>query len=228
MTFEELKTAFDLTEKEIALFKRFFALLSEWNERMDLTAITSKEAVVEKHFYDSLLALRSQLFIDGSSVLDIGSGAGFPGIPLAIVKPECRFFLLDSSKKRCSFLEEAQKALGLGNVNVINGRAEDLKEKETFDVVTGRAVTNLPAFLELAAPLAKVNGAILAMRGQKGADEVMSAQKAIKTLRLETERELAERLPQDNGQRLNVVIRKKGKTPDKFPRSWAEILHKPL
>ncbi len=232
MTYEEMKNALEgsavaLSEDQIKAFHIYAELLKEWNEKINLTAITDEPLVIEKHFYDSLLIAKNTSFA-GKSVADIGSGAGFPGMAIAIAFPDSRVTLIDSTKKKFLFLDEVKKTLKLKNVNFHVGRVEDMKrEKNHFDVVTARGFAAMNIFLEVAAPLAKVGGTLIAMKSLKGEEELMKSRFAIRKLCLEKTLTQKDSLP-DGEIRLNYFFEKKENTPSSYPRPWGEILKKPL
>ncbi len=231
MTYEELKAALApkvmLTDGMIAQLKTYAALLKEWNEKMNLTAISEESEVVEKHFYDCLIPAKVFSF-EGKSICDLGTGAGFPGLVLAIAFPTSQITLVDATLKKCHFLEEVIKALGLKNVKIVNARAETYSARESFDIVTGRAVAPLPELLEISVALVKVGGIFLAMKGSKGKEELAASKHAIEVLHLSIERIDEDSLPSGDGARVNIFFKKDHKTENQFPRSWAEIQKKPL
>ncbi|MCI5940612.1 16S rRNA (guanine(527)-N(7))-methyltransferase RsmG, partial [bacterium] len=155
MTYEELKKAFEGTQvvigdELISLLRTYAALLAEWNEKMNLTAITEEPIVIEKHFMDSLLIAKDFVFA-GKKIADIGSGAGFPGVVLALAFPSCHVTLIDATKKKFLFLQELKEKLGIGNIAFHVGRVEDMKaERDTFDIVTARGFAAMNIFLEVA------------------------------------------------------------------------------
>lgn len=232
MTYEEMKNALEgsnlvLSDDQIRAFHTYAVLLKEWNEKMNLTAITDEPLVVEKHFYDSLLIAKNIAFA-GKSVADIGSGAGFPGMAIAIAFPDSRVTLIDSTQKKFLFLDEVKKTLKLKNVSFHIGRVEDMKrERNHFDVVTARGFAAMNIFLEVAAPLAKIGGTLIAMKSLKGEEELMKSKFAICKLCLEKTSTQKDSLP-DGEIRLNYYFEKKGNTPSSYPRPWGEILKKPL
>lgn len=231
MTYEELQSAFKndfaLTSAQIDQFRNYCHLLQAWNEKMNLTAISEESKVIEKHFYDCLIPAKSPYF-KGNTLLDIGSGAGFPGLVFAIAFPNKKVVLVDATAKKCSFLNEVSKELGLRNVMVINKRAEELNDRDHFDLVTARAVAPLPVLLEITAPFAKVHGIVLAMKGDKGEEELMKSHRAISLLDLHLLEKNADELPDGQGKRVNIFFEKGAKTPKRFPRPWSEIHSKPL
>lgn len=228
MTFEDLIASFPeaMDESKAEAMKRFFILLQETNAEMNLTRIDEEKEAVVKHFYDSLAVTR--LLKVSGKVADIGSGAGFPGIVLAIAFPETHFSLVESNGKKCRFLHQAVEALDLGNVSIINARAENLREKETFDIAIARAVSDLRVLAELIAPLLKVGGRFVAMKGRNANEELILAKHALKEMNLSLEQEDTFELPEEMGERKNLLFVKTKKNSRKYPRDYAEIKRNPL
>ena len=231
MTYEEmvslLSGKIDLNEKTVERFKKYAALLKEWNEKMNLTAITEEPEIVEKHFYDCLLPTSHDL-LDDRLICDLGTGAGFPGLVWAIAYPKSVVTLVDATAKKCTFLNEVIKELNLTNAFVVNSRGEDLNMREHFDIVTARAVAPLNILLEVTVPLVKEKGLMIAMKGAKGKEELADAKKAIQILYLKVIEINEQSLPNDEGIRYNIILKKEKKTEKRYPRSWAEIQKKPL
>lgn len=216
----ELPLDLGLTDKERELLQAHWALVREAHKRFNLTAVDDGEAA-EKHYRDCLAAREVLRDLPaGSRVLDLGTGAGFPGLVLACTCPELSFTLLDATAKKCDFLRETAASLGLANVEVICGRAEELGRsamRESFDLVTARAVASLRELVELALPLLKQGGVLLAMKGANWAEEVESAIHALAELRGEV-RERREYNLSARDRRCLLLIEKLGPTPDKYPR----------
>lgn len=231
MTYEEmvslLSGKIELNEKTVERFKKYAALLKEWNEKMNLTAITDEPEIVEKHFYDCLLPTDHDL-LDDKLICDLGTGAGFPGMVWAIAYPKCVVTLVDATGKKCMFLNEVIKELNITNAFVVNSRGEDLDMREHFDIVTARAVAPLNILLEVCVPLIKEKGLMIAMKGAKGKEELADAKKAVQKLYLKVININEQALPNDEGVRYNIILKKEKKTEKKYPRSWAEIQKKPL
>ncbi|MCI2111769.1 MAG: 16S rRNA (guanine(527)-N(7))-methyltransferase RsmG [Bacilli bacterium] len=231
MTYEELVSSLGpsvaLSAEAVSKLRRFAALLSEWNEKMNLTAITKESEVVEKHFYDCLLPCK-YLSLKGKKVADLGTGAGFPGLVWAIVNPEASFTLIEATGKKCSFLEAAVEACGLANVRIVHKRCEEMKEREAFDVVVARAVAPMGTLLEISLPLVKVGGVFLAMKGSGGQEEFNKTGKEIEKLGAVLKTMKSESLPNGMGIRRNFIFLKERPTPRKYPRPWATIIKKPL
>ena len=203
--------------------------LIDYNKKVNLTAIVEIDQIFIKHFLDSLLVLKH--LKDNQHVADIGSGAGFPGLVLAIFLPNTNFSLIEPTNKRVVFLNEMIDILHLNNVNVIQSRAEDSKDKrETFDVVVSRAVARLDILVELCVPLLKLNGLFIALKGAHANDEIEVSNNALKVLKATIEDVEEIELHYDNeiAKRNNVIIRKLEKTPNKYPRLYSKIKKQPL
>lgn len=228
MTFTDLLKFFPqcLDEGKIELFHRFYVLVSNANSVTNLTRIEDEDDAVVKHFYDSLYP--STLVEMKGRLADLGSGAGFPGIVFAIAYPHLQVTLVESNGKKASFLHEASKALGLENVRIAAVRAESMKEREYFDIVTARAVADLPIVMELSAPLLKVGGCLIAMKGRSGHEELERSAHAMKSLSLSLTKEDVSSLPEEKGTRTNLYFLKTRKTARKFPRDYADIKRNPL
>ena len=214
----------------IQKFEMYYNKLIEVNEYMNLTAITEKNEVYLKHFLDSLSILKAIDKNDSYSILDVGSGAGFPSIPLAIVDSKANVVIIDALNKRINFLNELVKELGLNNVNAYHKRAEEYaKEKrESFDFVTARAVARLNILAELCLPLVKIGGSFIAMKGQIADEELKEAKKAIEILGGKVKKIIDFDLPDDAGKREIIIIEKVKATPNKYPRDFNKIKGKPL
>ena len=206
----------------------YLLLLKEWNSRMDLTAVAEDGETVGRHFIDSLTVLKTELIPHDASLIDVGTGAGFPGLALAMARPGLQVTLLDAQQKRLAFLQAVCEATGTDNTTLVHSRAEDgarRKElRERFDVATTRAVTRLPVLVELTVPLLKTGGVSIAYKGDVQ-EELQLSGKALSLLRSE-----AETVPvaADYGERNLVVIRKKEKTPKAYPRKPGTPVKMPL
>ena len=226
MDFKALMEQFGitLTDEQTAQFDLYANLLIEWNQRFNLTAITDKEGIYVKHFLDSLLLKRD--FKDGDTLCDIGSGAGFPGIPLKIVYPQLHVYLMEPTGKKCTFLAEVIRQLNLRDIEILNCRREEYKENK-FDYITARGVSRLNILSELCLPLTKVHGHFLAMKGSQGDQELEEAANAIKKLGGELCRKEYINL-ESEGERVIIDIEKVRETPAIYPRRYAMIKKKPL
>ncbi len=229
---EELKkglAAFGVspTEEMCDRFAGYERLLLEWNEKMNLTAITAHDQIVHKHFVDSISC--QSLIPAGASVADVGTGAGFPGLPLKIVRPDIRVTLIDALAKRLNFLDTVINELKLDAVETVHMRAEDAGHsihREAHDVVCARAVASLPVLCEYCMPLVKPGGVFLAMKGTEGAAEAKSAEKAVKILGGSIT-EIRDVSWQDMSHTV-VVIQKTGQTPAKYPRKAGKPQKSPI
>ncbi|PGV49701.1 16S rRNA (guanine(527)-N(7))-methyltransferase RsmG [Bacillus sp. AFS037270] len=211
-----------LSEKQLDQFEAYFTTLVEWNEKMNLTAITEKSDVYLKHFYDSITASFYFDFSRPFHLCDVGAGAGFPSIPLKIVYPHIEVTIVDSLNKRISFLNHLADVLNLENIHFVHDRAETFgvnpAYRETFDVVTARAVARMSVLSEFCLALAKVGGHFLAMKALHAKDELDSAQKAISTLGGKVEKVHTFTLPMEDSERTILIIKKEKQTPKKYPR----------
>lgn len=205
---------------QIEKFYKYMNLLIEWNEKINLTAITEPKEIIIKHFIDSLTVLKD---IKGKNTLvDVGTGAGFPGIPLKIMDEEIKITLLDSLNKRINFLNEVINQLDLKNIETIHSRVEDAgknkKYRERFDIATARAVANLATLSEYMLPLVKVGGKSICMKGSEVSEELQNSKKAISILGGEIENIDNFQLPKSDMMRNIVIIKKVKNTPTKYPR----------
>ncbi|MDR2822078.1 MAG: 16S rRNA (guanine(527)-N(7))-methyltransferase RsmG [Acholeplasmatales bacterium] len=207
----------------------YFNLLVEYNEKFNLTSIVSKEEVYIKHFVDSLKITELLNFNDFKTFLDIGTGAGLPGVVIAIFFPNLKVTLIESNSKKCLFLEIISKKLELNNVIIINKRAEEfIKEnRNSYDIVTARAVGSLPLLLEIAVPFVKLSHYYIAMRGKTYEDDLKEAENAIKELKIKLVNTKTFDLPENSGSRANMLFIK-NKNIDKYPREYKLILNKHL
>lgn len=218
-----------LTEEQLLQLDTYSNFLLEYNSHTNLTAIKEEDQVYLKHFYDSLTFIKALDVTKYNNLLDIGTGAGFPGMVLKIVFPELEVTLLDSNNKKINFLQELSNKLGLTKINFYHGRAEDfcVKNRESFDIVTARAVTNMTALSELCLPLVKLNGYFIALKGSNQ-DELNDSKNAIKILGGLIEDTINFELPYDGGERNIVRIIKQKNTPKEYPRRYDKIVKKPL
>lgn len=227
-----IKHGITLTDKQKKQFETYFRLLVEWNEKINLTAITDKEEVYLKHFYDSIAPIL-QGYIDNSplSILDIGAGAGFPSIPMKILYPEIDITIIDSLNKRINFLNILANKLELSGVHFFHGRAEDFGQDKVFrakfDIVTARAVARMQVLAELTIPFLKVNGRLIALKAAAAEEELISAEKALKTLFSQVTVNKNYKLPNGDDRNITIVSKKK-ETPNKYPRKAGTPNKKPL
>ena len=222
-------TQMGLSTEGIPSLIRYADLLVEKNKVMNLTAITEPVDIATLHFLDSV-AMLTLADLKGKKMADIGTGAGFPGMPLRIVEPSIRLTLLDSLNKRIDFLKEVCDDLGLSDVECIHGRAEEFAvgHRESYDIVTSRAVANLQMLSELCLPLVKVGGYFLSMKSVDSEQEVNDTKNAIKTLGGRIEKVVDYTIPGTEVQHRLIFIKKIQETPKKYPRAFAKIKKNPL
>lgn len=218
-----------LTERQQAQFEKYYEILVEWNQKMNLTAITDKEDVYLKHFYDSI-TIAFDFPFSSQTIIDVGAGAGFPSIPLKIVYPQLKVTIVDSLNKRITFLNHLFEQLQLKDCQAIASRAEDYaqKHRESADIVMARAVARLNILDELCLPLVKVDGYFLSLKGKKAKEELTEAQKGIQHLGGKVISNIEFTLANHDDQRSNIIIRKIKATPKKYPRPFAKIKKQPL
>ena len=230
--FEEMQKKLDikLNVEQLEKFYKYMGLLIEWNEKMNLTAITEPNEIILKHFVDSLTILNE---ISGNSkVVDVGTGAGFPGIPLSIANESLKITLVDSLNKRLIFLQEVIEKLELKNVEIIHSRAEDFgqnkKYRENFDFATSRAVANLSTLSEYLIPLVKINGKCICMKASDVEEEINQAKNAINVLGGTIEKIEEFKLPESDISRTIIIINKQKNTPAKYPRKAGTPSKEPI
>lgn len=220
-----------LTENQYEQFQKYFELLAEWNEKMNLTAITDESGVALKHFADSLSLLNFVDIPQNSSLADVGTGAGFPGVVLKIARPDIKLTLIDSLNKRLVFLNEVCSQLGI-DAELIHSRAEDgardEKLRESSDFAVSRAVARMNVLSEYCLPYVKVGGAFCAMKGAQANEEFKESLNAINTLGGKLEKKYFFELPENGGERAIAVVRKVKNTPQKYPRQSGKIKAKAL
>ena len=228
------KQNIELDENKAKALKEYKDLLVEWNEKMNLTAITEDYEVIIKHFVDCLEC--THLITDEKKIIDVGTGAGFPGMVLAIYYSQIEFTLLDGLNKRLIFLEEVINKLELKNVKIVHARAEEAARNEdffeSFDAVVSRAVANLPVLLEYTSPYVKVNGKCIVMKGDNVQEELELAKNAMNILKLknvkEKEYKYSYKIDNEEYNRTILYIEKMGNTPNKYPRNYGQIKKKAL
>lgn len=235
--FDLMKTAaseanLDLSEEQYEKFIKYMRLLQEWNEKINLTAITEDEEIIKKHFIDCIKAFKSEPIRNAKTIIDVGTGAGFPGLPIAIMNSNIKVTLLDSLNKRINFLNTVVNELGLENVITIHSRAEDGARKtelrENFDVATSRAVANMAVLSEFCIPYVKKGGYFIALKGPLIDDELKDGDKAIRTLGGEL-KDIIEVKIEGTDLRHNIVEIKKIKQCSKiYPRKAGTVNKKPI
>jgi len=221
---EKYSDLFD--EKKDKQLYRYYELIHEYNKVMNLTGIDKEDEVYLKHFFDSLTVTDYLDDVKKKDIADLGTGAGFPGIVLAIVYPETTFHLIEPLQKRCRFLKIVVEDLELENVIIVNKRAEEIDTK--FDVLVSRAVARLNILLELSIPLIKTGGYFIAMKGSQADIEISEAKNALKKLSCEVIEKEEFKLPKEESMRMNIKIKKTKETSKKYPRNFGQIKKKPL
>ncbi len=223
----------ELTEEQNERFYKLATRLLEENEKYNLTAIRSFEGVVKKHFYDSVVA--ASAIPKNYSLIDVGTGAGFPSLPIAIMRPDLKITSLDSTEKKVNFVKNTAEMLELDNVNPVFGRAEELAVKDSpyrdsFGCAIGRSVAALPILCELCLPFVKPNGIFVAMKSASAEHEIAESENARRILGAEisVERKTLYTDPETSDIREIFIIRKASRTPDKYPRAYGRIKNKPL
>ena len=222
----------NLTDQQKFQFERYFELLVEWNEKINLTAITEKEEVYLKHFYDSIAPILQGLIENQEiKLLDIGAGAGFPSLPMKILYPQLDVTIIDSLNKRINFLQLLTEELDLEGVHFYHGRAEDFAQdkhfRAQFDIVTARAVARMQVLSELTIPYLKVGGKLLALKASNAPEELTEAKNALNLLFSKVEDNISYTLP--NGDpRFITIVEKKKETPNKYPRKAGMPNKRPL
>ena len=227
MTYQELisylsEKGLEITPAQCEALSRYAALLKEWNEKMNLTSIVEEPEVIEKHFLDSALSAVDYSFA-GRKVIDIGSGAGFPGAVIALLFPSAKVTLLDATKKKFLFLQTVKDELRLDNLSFLAGRVEELKEqRESYDVAISRGFASMRVYAEVATPLLYVTGTLIAMKGPNGDSEIDEAKNIIRKLSLRL-KEKSEFVLPSGERRIIYYFAKDASTPKRFPRRWDEI-----
>lgn len=213
-----------ITSEDLSSFETYKSLLQEYNKKFNLTSIIEDKEIYLKHFYDSLCLMKVEEIKTGASILDIGTGAGFPGIPLGIINKDKKITLIESNGKKISFLNVIKEKLNLNNIEIINSRAEEYARlhREKFDIVTSRAVSHLQVISELSLPTLKINGLFIPMKSNIE-EELKVSQEYIKKLGGKLENIITYSLPIENSKRTILCIRKTNKTDTKYPRDYSKI-----
>ncbi len=220
----------EVSDAQVKSFNKFSALLKEWNEKMNLTAVVDDDGIAVKHFLDSILPLSCVDFDKAESIIDVGTGAGFPGVPMAMMMPDTKFTLFDSLNKRINFLNAVKEETGLQNVTGVHGRAEEFGKKEdyreSYDMAVSRAVANMTVLSEYCLPFVRVGGCFVALKAEGAEEEISDAKAMIETLGGRVEDIISVKLPQSDITRCITVVRKVKKTPEKYPRRADKIKKK--
>lgn len=222
----------NLTDQQKFQFERYFELLVEWNQKINLTAITEKEEVYLKHFYDSIAPILQGLIENQEiKLLDIGAGAGFPSLPMKILYPQLDVTIIDSLNKRINFLQLLAEELDIEGVHFYHGRAEDFAQdkhfRAQFDIVTARAVARMQVLSELTIPYLKVGGKLLALKASNAPEELTEAKNALNLLFSKVEDNISYTLPNGDPRYITIVEKKK-ETPNKYPRKAGMPNKRPL
>lgn len=222
----------DVNDTMLEKFEKYREILVEYNKNMNLTGITEQREVYIKHFLDSVAIFKDGYIMDGLSVIDVGTGAGFPGIPYKICNPTIKLTLLDSLNKRINFLKEVCTNIGFDDVEFVHGRAEDFGQnedfREKFDIATARAVANLPVLLELCIPFVKVGGFFICLKGPNAENEVEEAKNAMNILDVKLVENIEVSLPDEELKHRILVFKKIKETLGKYPRKAGKLSKKPL
>ena len=222
----------EASDKMLADFQKYKEILVEWNQKMNLTGIEDEKEVFIKHFLDSVSAVTKGYIKNGMSLIDVGTGAGFPGMPLRICLPELKVTLLDSLNKRINFLQEVANQLDIDDIEFIHGRAEDFGKseeyREGFDIATARAVAGLPALMEFCVPFVKVGGYFVCLKGPNANLELEESKKAMEALGLEYIEKIDIKLPEIDLDHNILVFKKVKNTPSKYPRKAGKVTKNPI
>ena len=227
---ENMNINFDKAHYE--KFERYMRILQKWNEKINLTSIIEDKEIIQKHFIDSIKIFEFEEMENMEKIIDVGTGAGFPGIPIKIVKPEIKLTLLDSLNKRVKFLKEVGKELGLENIEYIHGRAEDFGNdnnyREQYDLATSRAVANMTVLSEYCLPFVKVGGYFIALKGPSVEDELRESEIALEKLGGRIKEIIEVDIEESDLKHNLVIVEKVSKTPANLPRRTVSIRKKPL
>lgn len=220
------------TDETIEKFSKYREILVEWNQKMNLTGIEDEKEVFIKHFLDSLASVKKGYIKDGMSIIDVGTGAGFPGLPLKICLENSKVTLLDSLNKRINFLSEVCSSINIEDIELIHGRAEDFGKdenyREQYDIATARAVAGLPILMEFCTPFIKVGGYFVCLKGPNADTELEESKKAMEVLGLEFVEKIDVKLPEIELKHNIVVFKKVSSTPTKYPRKAGKPVKNPI
>lgn len=228
----EILTSNNVSPECADKFDTYYKMLIEWNEKINLTAITDERDAAYKHFVDCISAMKCQKINKGAKIIDVGTGAGFPGLPLKIYDDSLQVTLMDSLNKRINFLNEVIETIGLSGVETVHSRAEELAKnkshREKYDVCVSRAVANLATLSELCLPFVKVGGYFVSMKGPKATEELETAKKAIALMGGEFEEIINYAIDETDYDHNLVVIKKVSPTPPKYPRNAPKPAKEPI
>lgn len=220
------------SDETIDKFRKYREILVEWNQKMNLTGIEEEKEVYIKHFLDSVAVVKEGYIKDGMSIIDVGTGAGFPGLPLRICLENSKVTLLDSLNKRIKFLSEVCSNIDIDDIELIHGRAEDFGKdenyREQYDIATARAVAGLPILMEFCAPFIKVGGYFVCLKGPNADTELEESKKAMEVLGLEFVEKIDVELPEIELKHNIVVFKKINNTPAKYPRKAGKPVKSPI
>jgi 16S rRNA (guanine527-N7)-methyltransferase len=220
-----------LSQGQFRQFDTYLNNLKFFNKKVNLTTIKEDKEIVIKHFLDSLSVFKSGVIKEGQWIVDIGAGAGFPGIPVKIIQPKTTLYLVESNNKKTLFLDIITKKLGLGGLSIINSRIETFGQgfgRDKFDIVLGRAIAELPVLLEYSIPLLKKEAYLIAMKAKLGSDEKNKAKKACGIINCDIEKDMEVTVPYLEASRRLVVVKKTWGTPKQYPRRPGAPKKKPL
>lgn len=222
----------EANEKVLSDFQKYKELLVEWNQKMNLTGIEDEKEVFIKHFLDSISAVTKGYIQNGMSLIDVGTGAGFPGMPLRICLPELKVTLLDSLNKRINFLQEVSSKLSIDDIEFIHGRAEDFGKnedyREKYDIAIARAVAGLPVLMEFCVPFIKVGGYFVCLKGPNANLELEESKKAMEVLGVEYIEKIDVKLPESDLNHNILIFKKVKNTPSKYPRKAGKVSKNPI
>lgn len=222
----------EASDKMLADFQKYKEILVEWNQKMNLTGIEDEKEVFIKHFLDSISAVSKGYIKNGMSLIDVGTGAGFPGMPLRISLPDLKVTLLDSLNKRINFLQEVANQIDIDDIEFIHGRAEDFGKdenyRECFDIATARAVAGLPALMEFCVPFVKVGGHFVCLKGPNANLELEESKKAMEVLGIEYIEKIDIKLPEIDLDHNILVFKKVKNTPSKYHRKAGKVTKNPI
>lgn len=222
----------DISKEQINMLLKYMDMLKEWNKKVNLTSIVDDEEIIKKHFLDSISIFNTELIKDNISLVDVGTGAGFPGIPIKIINPTVKVTLIDSLKKRVNFLEEVICELKLKGINAVHGRCEDFANqkdyREQYDIATARAVASLPVLCEYCLPYVKIGGSFIAMKGPSVIEELDVSGNAVKVMGGELKEVIDTNIYGEDLNHKLVVVKKKKLSPIKYPRKAGKIEKNPI